>query len=240
MTPFRSDVFAPLDRDHVMERIAGGNESEVYRTDDRRYVVKLKGDMGSDVAGAARWARRMRSAAERYAECLGPRFSIPSYYVVADDDDGHAHPLVIQPFVEGARPLSEVEYRALTAHERAAIAAQLEAIIARSQDFYRSAGSMPDLYGRRSTSSDERRRLNAPHMLPWRVWSFVVRRNLLRSHNLMLTTEPEPRVVLIDYDLVRKGWLYRRVYYTVRRLLFLRDRALLWWLRRGGPIPEGD
>lgn len=28
-----------------MERIAGGNETEVYRTDDRRYVVKVKSDL---------------------------------------------------------------------------------------------------------------------------------------------------------------------------------------------------
>ena len=99
---------------------------------------------------------------------------------------------------------------------------------------------MPDLYGRRSASSEERARHNAPHRLPWRVWSFLVRRNLLRSHNLLLAEGPTPRVVLIDYDLVRKGWLYRRVYYTVRRALFLRDRALLWWMRRGGPVPAGD
>jgi hypothetical protein len=240
MVTHRDDIFAPLDRDHVMERIAGGNETEVYRTDDARYVVKVKSDLGGDVREAVRWALRMRAAADRYAACLGPRNSIPSYYIVARDSAGHAQALAVQPFVAGARPLSELDYGALSDEERARIASELQAVIARSLDFYRQTGSMPDLYGRKSGSQEQRARLNAPHMLPWRVWSFLVRRNLLRSHNLMLTAGPERHVVLIDYDLVRKGWLYRRVYYTVRRVLFLRDQALLWWMRRGGPVPPGD
>lgn len=240
MVTHRSTVFAPLDRDHVMERIAGGNESEVYRSDDHMFVVKVKGDIGGNVRAALRWAQRMRAAAERYAAALGPHNSIPSYYVISADDTGCAQVLTIQPFVAHGRPLSEVDYRALSPAQRAEIAAELSDIIARSLAFYRRTGSMPDLYGRRSASSEERARHNAPHMLPWRVWSFLVRRNLLRSHNLLLAEGPTPRVVLIDYDLVRKGWLYRRVYYTVRRALFLRDRALLWWMRRGGPVPTGD
>jgi hypothetical protein len=240
MPTFRSDVFAPLDRDHVMERIAGGNETEVYRTDDQRYVVKLKHDLGDDAPTAVRWARRMRAAAERYVACLGPRYTIPSFYIVASDDQGRAHPVVLQPYVADATPLSAVAYHTLDPAERAVIAGQLEELIVRSLAFYHETGSMPDLYGRRSTSSAERRRFNRPQMFPWRLWSFVVRRNLLRSHNLMLVGGTEPRVVLIDYDLVRKGWLYRRVYYTVRKLLFGRDRLLLWWMRRGGVVPAGD
>ncbi|MEN9935247.1 MAG: hypothetical protein RLZZ387_1826 [Chloroflexota bacterium] len=240
MVTYTDDVFAPLDRDHVLERIAGGNETEVYRTDDQRYVVKVKDDLAGDVPGALQWARRMRAAAEKYVACLGPRNSIASYYLVARDTTGRAHALVIQPFVQGARPLSQVDYAALTPAERAEIAAELEAIIRRSVAFYRETGSMPDLYGRSSTSSEERARLNRPHMLPRRLWSFLVRRNLLRSHNLMLTEDPSRPVVLIDYDLVRKGRLYRRVYYTVRRALFLRDRVLLAWMRRGGAVPLGD
>jgi hypothetical protein len=236
---YANDVFAPLDRDHVLERIAGGNESEVYRTDDRRYVVKLKHDLGGEVRAAVGWARRLRAAAERYAACLGPRHSIPSYFVVARDSDGQARPLAIQPFLDGGRPLSAVDYRSLHPEVRARVADELNDIIRRSLEMYGETGSMPDLYGRTSTSSAERARLNRPHMFPWRLWSFVVRRNLLRSHNLMLTAGPDPRVVLIDYDLVRKGKLYRLTYYTMRRALFWRDRALIRWMRRGGRVPSG-
>jgi hypothetical protein len=92
---------------------------------------------------------------------------------------------------------------------------------------------MPDLYGRTSRSSAERARLNGPLMLPWRLWSFLVKRNLLRSHNLLLTTEPDRRVVLIDYDTVRRGNLYRRIYYLVRWFLFWRDHALIVLMRKG-------
>lgn len=236
-TSYRDDVFAPIDRDHVMERIAGGNETEVYRTDDRRFVVKVKSDMAGDLPAALAWAARMRAAAERYAACLGPRHSIPSYYLIARDADGAAHALVLQPFVDSGRALAELDYRALSREERAQIAADLESVIRRSLAMFQESGSMPDLYGRRSGSREERAVNNAPHRLPWRMWSFIVRRNLLRSHNLMLA---EGRVVLIDYDLVRKGRWYRRVYYLVRRALFLRDRALLLWMRLGGDVPLGD
>ncbi len=37
-------VFAPLDRDHQLERVGGGFETDVYRSDDRRWAVKLKHD----------------------------------------------------------------------------------------------------------------------------------------------------------------------------------------------------
>ena len=46
MTAYADQLFASLDRDLELERIAGGNETEVYRTDDRRHVVKLKNDLG--------------------------------------------------------------------------------------------------------------------------------------------------------------------------------------------------
>ena len=40
----KSQLFACLDLDLHLERIAGGNETEVYCTDDRRFVVKVKID----------------------------------------------------------------------------------------------------------------------------------------------------------------------------------------------------
>ncbi len=80
---------------------------------------------------------------------------------------------------------------------------------------------MPDLYGRASTSKAERKRLNTWRMLPWRLWSFFVQRNLLRSHNLLLTAAPERRLILVDYDAVPHSKLYQFFYYMVRLLLFL-------------------
>src|SRR6185503_15954277 len=130
----------------------------------------------------------------------------------------------------------EVDYAALTDEERWSIAAQLREIVRRSLAFYRETGSMPDLYGRSSSNSAERARLNRPLMLPRRLWSFLVERNLLRSHNLMLTAGPDRRVVLVDYDVVRRGRLYRQVYYLVRWFLFWRDHALVMLMRRGRPI----
>jgi hypothetical protein len=234
-------VFAALDPDHGMERIAGGNETEVYRSDDRRYVVKLKGDLGDgSVADQLAWARRIRDAAANYVRCLGPSHSIPSYYLIVGDSAGRVQLLIVQPYLEHARALHDVRYHELPAAEREVIALQLREIIRRSLDMYRVAGEMPDLYGRTSTNSAERARRNAPHMLPYRLWSFLVRRNLLRSHNLMLTSETPPRLVLVDYDPVRKGRLYRQIYYAVRWALFWRDHAWLAWMRRGGRVPEGE
>jgi hypothetical protein len=97
---------------------------------------------------------------------------------------------------------------------------------------------MPDLYGRSSTSSKERAQLNAPHMLPWRLWSFLVKRNLLRAHNLLITDAPEHRIVMIDYDIVRRSKLYRSIYYAVRWLLFWRDHVLILLMKRGAPVPR--
>ena len=42
MNLHKNQLFACLDIDLHLERIAGGNESEVYRTDDGHFVVKLK------------------------------------------------------------------------------------------------------------------------------------------------------------------------------------------------------
>jgi hypothetical protein len=237
-TAYADQVFAPLDRDLHLERVGGGNETEVYRTDDRNYVVKLKSDLGGTTAEALAHARDMRAAAEQFASCLGPAHSIPTYYLVARDSAGRSQVLAVQPFLAGARPLFDVRYRDLGAAERRHIAAQLREVIRRSLSFYRQAGSMPDLYGRTSASTAERRRLNGPLMLPWRLWSFLMQRNLLRSHNLMLTAAPEQRVVLVDYDFVRKSRLYRLVYYAVRWMLFWRDVILIALMQRGAAVPK--
>jgi hypothetical protein len=239
MTSYTDQVFAPVDADHVMERLAGGNETEVYLTEDRRYVVKVKHDMAEEsIAEALQWAKTMRQGAEEFAACLGPEYSIPSYPIIARNSQGQAQVLVIQPFVTRARQLYTLNYDELDPAEREHIARQLRDIIRRALGMYRRQGSMPDLYGRSSTSSKEREQLNAPHMLPWRLWSFLVKRNLLRSHNLMITDAPEHRIVLIDYDIVRRSKLYRAIYYAVRWLLFWRDHALILLMQGGGPVPQ--
>jgi len=241
MTVYYTDsVFAPIDLDHVLERLAGGNETEVYRTDDGAHVVKLKHGPGNTAEAALADARAMRAAAEQFAGVLGPRHSIPSYFIVARDAAGQVQVLVVQPFLAGAQQLHDVDFAALTDDERASIAAQLREIIRRSLSFYRTSGSMPDLYGRTSRSSAERARLNGPLMLPWRLWSFLIKRNLLRAHNLMWTTTPAPRIVLVDYDIVRRGRLYKLIYYAVRWMLFWRDHALIMLMRRGTSVPKDE
>jgi hypothetical protein len=237
---YTDSVFAPIDLDHALERLAGGNETEVYRTDDGAHVVKLKPGLGQTAEAALADARAMRRAAEEFAAALGPRHSIRSDYVIARDEAGHVQVLVMQPFLQGAQQLHDVDYATLSESGRESVAAQLREIIRRSLSFYRASGSMPDLYGRTSRSSAERARLNGPLMLPWRLWSFLVKRNLLRSHNLLLTSEPERRVVLVDYDTVRRGSIYRRIYYIVRWFLFWRDHALILLLRRKGATMNNE
>jgi len=232
MIMYADHVFAPLDADHHLERIAGGNETEVYRTDDRRFVVKLKSDLGGNTHTAVAAARAMRTAAEEFAACLGPEHSITSTYVVARDSSDRVQVLVVQPYLAHARSLHAVDYETLDTNERARVSKQLRNIIRRSLSFYRHTGRMPDLYGRTSTNSAERARLKKPLMLPKRLWSFLVQRNLLRSHNLMLTDAPERRIVLVDYDTVRQNKLYQFVYFAVRWLLFWRDHVLIFLLQQ--------
>lgn len=221
-------LFAPIDADHVLERVAGGNETEVYRSDDGRYAVKVKNELGASLAEALADARLMRDAAERFGRCLGERHSIPSYYALARDNAGRVQVLAIQPFLDHARQLSAINYRRLSRAERRALRVELEDVIARAIDHYRRTGEMPDLYGRTSASSAERRRNHSPLQIPRRLWSFLVERTLLHSHNLLLTDDPGQPVVLVDYDFVRRGALYRAVYFLVRRGLFWRDRLAIW------------
>jgi hypothetical protein len=229
-------LFAPVDTDLHLERIAGGNETEVYCTDDRRFVVKVKSTPGQRLPEALATLQSMRAAAEAFATAIGPEHSLPTYYLIAQNSRGQTQPVALQPYLCQARSLAEVDYSGLTVQERQGLARQLRQMIRRSLAFYRQTGQMPDLYGRTSRSQAERTRLNAPHLLPWRLWSFVVKRNLLRSHNLLLTADPEPRLILVDYDPVRRSKWYRLLYYTVRRMLFLRDYGLIWLMEKSGYV----
>jgi hypothetical protein len=231
-------LFAPVDPDLHLERIAGGNETEVYCTDDRRLVVKVKSTAGQPLPEALATLQTMRAAAEAFATAIGPEHSLPTYYLIAQNSRGQVQPVALQPYLCQARPLNEVDYSGLTVQERQWLARQLRQIIRRSLAFYRQTGQMPDLYGRTSRSQAERTRLNAPHMLPWRLWSFVVKRNLLHSHNLLLSTAPESRLILVDYDPVQRSKWYRLLYYKVRRVLFLRDYLLIWLMEKSGYVPK--
>src|SRR5260221_7211672 len=125
MIPYTDHVFAPLDRDLALERIAGGNETEVYRTDDARYVVKLKSDHGGTAAVALARALADRAAAESFIACLGPAHTITSFYAIARDSSDRAQVLVIQQYLAGAQQLFDIDYRTLSRDERVQIASQL-------------------------------------------------------------------------------------------------------------------
>lgn len=236
----RDQLFAPLDLDLHLARIAGGNETEVYRTDDHRFVVKVKSDEGGAANEALAQAQARQTMARAFAAALGPTHTIPSYHLIARDNDGQVQVVAVQPYIRHARALFTVDYDTLSPEERHHIATQLEEIIGRALKFYWRTGRMPDLYGRASRNKAERRLLNAPRLLFQRLRSFLLKRNLLRSHNLLLTDGPERWVILIDYDAMRQGWLYRITYYIVRHLLFLRDYILIQRLRRGGKVPKGE
>ncbi len=223
-------VFDPVDHDAIMERIGGGFETEVYCTEDRRYLVKLKSDRGGDRATALHQAQTMRARADALVACLRPVHTIPSDYLLSQDTAGNVQVLVVQPFLRHARPLAQVDYAALSPEERGHIAAQLRTILCCSRALYRTAGWMPDLYGLVSTSRVARQRLAAPALWGRHLWGFLVQRNLLCSVNLLVTDAPESRVVLVDYDRVPWNELVQRLYFGVRWLLSWRDEALVWWL----------
>lgn len=240
MGVYQNRVFAPLDQDHQVVRYAGGNESEVYLSDSRDYVYKIKGDLAGKLEEALWWAQAMREAAQMFIECLGPKYTIPSYYALSEDNEGHAQILLVQPFVDEAHPLFAVDYGRLSSSERRQVAKQLRKIIGRSVRYFFRHGQMPDLYGRTATSPEERDRRRGHDMIFVRVWSFLVERPLLRSHNLLLTDAPDCRIVLVDYDPVRRSTLYRTVYYLTRLLLFIRDLMLIWWMEKTGYAPGGQ
>ncbi|WP_298819367.1 hypothetical protein [Chloroflexus sp.] len=230
MEQHHNDVFAPIDIDHMMERVAGGNETEVYRSDDHRFVVKLKGEAGSrDAAKMLAAARQMQHAAQRFAACLGTRHTIPTYFVLSRDSEGFVHALAIQPYLANARVLAEIDWSTISSATRRQIGHDLRHIIGRAIGCLLRTGHLPDLYGRISANAAERQRRKQLRYLPERIWSFLAQRTILHSQNLMLTAEQPPRLVLIDYDEVRRHLLYRLVYFLARLTLFGRDLLVIWW-----------
>lgn len=235
---YQDPLFAPLDADLHLERIGGGNETEVYCTDDRRYVVKVKQSHAETLPEALATATAMRKAARRFATVMGPQHSIPNHFLLSANGAGKAQLMTVQPYYQNARPLSAVDYRQFDRAERQRLARQLWRIIRRSVATYGRRGWMPDLYGRVSTSRAEREELNRWYRLPWRLWSFLFQRHLLCAHNLMLTAAPENRIILVDYDPVTRGKLYQLLYYNVRLWLFWRDLLLIGIMVLTGWTPK--
>ena len=237
-TLYHDPLFAALDADHHLERIGGGNETEVYCTDDRRYVVKVKHSSATTLAATLAQAVLLRKAARRFATVMGPRHSIRSEFLLGQDGAGQTQLLVVQPFYAEAQTLFAVDYRTLNLVARWQLARQLLHIIRRAVATYGKRGWMPDLYGRTSASRAEREQLNHWYRLPWRLWGFLVKRNLLRAHNLMLTAGPEQRIILVDYDPVTRGKLYQLIYYHIRLWLFWRDLLLIGLMVLTGWVPS--
>lgn len=235
-----NQLFAPIDIDLHLERVGGGNETEVYCTDDRHYVVKVKSDQRGSVAQMIEEARFLRKAIRRFSTVMGRQHSISNYFLIAANQQGEAQLLILQPFHEDATALFHIDYAQLSLAERLQLARQLVDIIKRSLGSYQKRGWMPDLYGRSSRSSAERERLNRWYMLPWRLWSFLIQRSLLRAHNLMMTRAEEPRIILVDYDPVKRGKLYQRIYYTARAILFGRDLLLIALMVLTGWVPAAE
>lgn len=210
-----------------LQRIGGGYETDVYCTADRRYVIKLRHDDHGTPAAMRTSARTMRATAAQYAACLGTHHSVPTWYLVAHAALHTAQVVAVQPFIAHAQPLQAVDLAALPPDERAHVATQLEDIVRRTWRCYQRTGTMPDLYGVSISMGPVRVPLWALHRIPRELWSFLVKRTLLQSHNLLLT--PERRVVLVDYDLVhrRQHRTFRRMYFAARAVLFYRDLRLI-------------
>lgn len=225
-------LFASLDLDLHLERIAGGNESEVYSTDDDRFVVKLKNDPYPTLEAALREAQKFRAAAESFVEIVGREHSTPSYFLIAGNDTEHAYIVIVQPYLKESSPLFYLDYATLSVQERHMIASQLVRIIRRSLISYWHTGIIPDIYGRSASSPEERAHRKSLSQLPARLWSFLIKRTLLRSHNLLFTADQEIR--LIDYDPVRRSPLYKRIYYLLRFVLLFRDLLFIWLMKHTG------
>lgn len=225
-------LFACLDIDLHLERIAGGNESEVYRTDDGRFVVKLKNEPYATSAAALREAQELRAAADNFANIIGFEHSTASHFLIAGDDAHNAYIVIVQRYLKESPPLFYVDYAALSPDVRLSVATQLQTIIRRSLNSYWRTGIIPDLYGRSAASPEERVHRNSLRQLPARLWSFLARRTLLRAHNLLLT--PEQQIRLVDYDPVRRSALYKRIYYALRVMLLFRDLFFIWVMKHTG------
>lgn len=222
----RNECFAFLAQAHLIERIGGGSETDVYRTADACYVVKLKDGTSDSIEMALQQAATLRHAAAQFAHYLGPEHTIPTYFLLARGHAGKLNIVAIQPYLAAALPLATLNYRALPPDQWGQIERQLLTVLRRALRCYKRTGHMPDLYGTFSRTVTERRQMNTPLLWPQRVWRFFTQR-LWNAHNLLLTHEPAARIVLVDYDHVRWRNLWGQLYYAICWLLFWRELLLL-------------
>lgn len=219
------DVYAFLAGESTLERIGGGSETDVYRSTDARFVIKLKDVRETDLGAALAAATAMRNSAAQFSAHLGLQHTIPTYFLVTADRDGELCIVSIQPYLQMARPLALLDLQTLPAKQWAQIERQLLAVLRRSLRCYHRTGHMPDLYGVFSQSVAQRRHMNRPTMWLQRVRFFLTQR-LWQAHNLVITAGAHPQVILVDYDRVRWRGYWGRIYYVLCWLLFWRE--LLW------------
>lgn len=87
---YTDTLFAPLDTDLHLERIGGGNETEVYTTDDRRFVVKVKCDSPRRLVELFQQAQARQATASAFAGAVGSEHSLPTYHLIARSSRGQA------------------------------------------------------------------------------------------------------------------------------------------------------
>jgi hypothetical protein len=208
--------------------LSGGSQTDVYRTADRRFVLKLKA-LGGRAGLARRRAAQMRRLADALYNQLGHEHGLRSWLLVLADAAGKPLVVAVQPFLAGARPLDAVPLDALGPAGRAALLASLDRLVRQTLACYGATGRVADLYGYGRADGAAARRW-APRRLLAEGWRLLSQRPLLTSHNLLLT--PDQRVVLVDYDLICHAPLGCGLIYGARAILLLRDLAQLRLLRR--------
>lgn len=222
---------------HDLQRISGGSETDVYRTQDGHYVIKVKPLAASSVQEACAEIATMQAAAISFATYLGTEHSIDTHFALSEDHEEQLYAVAIQRYLDNASPLATIDYGALNGQQRTQVEWQLLFLLRQSLHCYHETGHMPDLYGTFSRNIAERRRMNTPFMWPRRVWLFFTQR-LWSAHNLMMMNGNAPRIVLVDYDQVRWRGLWGKLYYAVCYLLFWRD--LLWLVGRHTNTSKGS
>jgi len=203
--------------------LSGGSQTDVYRTADRRFVIKLKATNARTVA-ARQQAAQLQQVADLLRAHLGPEHSLNTWFLVLADDSGQQLVVGVQPFLDGAHPLDAVVLGSLTRASQVSLLENLRSIVRRSLACYHSTGRAADLYGYGRTAGSEARRWD-PRRLLAEGWRLISQRPLLTAHNLMLTQDG--RVVVVDYDPICHSRLSCRLIYGARALLLVRDQLQL-------------
>ncbi len=203
--------------------LSGGSQTDVYRTADRRFVIKLKAT-NARTGEARQQAAQLQQVADLLCAHLGPEHSLNTWFLVLANDTGQLLVVGVQPFLDGAHPLDAVVLGSLTRASQVSLLENLRSIVRRSLACYRSTGRVADLYGYGHKAGAEARRWH-PRRLLAEGWRLISQNPLLTAHNLMLTHDG--RVVVVDYDPICHSRLSCRLIYGARALLLVRDRLRL-------------